>query len=351
MSNELELAHQHDAAGRHTDAINTLAIAANRGDIDAMTELGKRLVSGDRAPYLPQDGAGLLVDAAQGGGVEAALRLACLLALGAHVERSWERALTLVGRAAELGSEAARGQLRVLARRSPDVDRGEDWAQLVRAVDLRAWLTQREAGRKLHDAPLVRHYPEFVEGEACRWLIENARHRLRRAMIYSGTAAGDIKHEMRTNSAAVLHLGTMDLVNVVVQYKIAAACGVSVDNLEGPTVLHYAVGEQITDHTDFINPRTRNYAQEIAARGERCFTFLVYLNDDYDGGETDFPLFHVRHKGRRGDGLVFSNALPTGGPDPRSVHAGLPPTRGEKWLLSQFVRSRAVHNTPAENVA
>jgi hypothetical protein len=33
------------------------------------------------------------------------------------------------------------------------------------------------------------------------------------------------------------------------------------------------------------------------------------------------------------------------------MHAGLPPTRGEKWVLSQFVRSRAVLNTPAENAA
>jgi hypothetical protein len=350
MSNALAVANQHDAAGRHDDAINALAVAAKDGDADAMTELGKRLISGDRAPYLPREGAGMLVDAARAGAVEATLRLACLSALGAHVEQSWEGALDLAGRAAALGSEAARGQLRVLARRDGDPARNDDWQELARGVDIGAWLVPQQ-GTTLHEAPLVRHYSSFLGDAACRWLIARARHRLRRAMIYSGTDAGDITHEMRTNSAAVMHLGSIDLVNVVVQYKIAAACGVPVDNLEGPTVLHYAVGEEITDHTDFINPRTRHYGKEIATRGERCYTFLVYLNDEYDGGETDFPLLKVRHKARRGDGLQFSNALSTGPPDPRSVHAGLPPTRGEKWLLSQFVRSRAVFNTPAENVA
>jgi prolyl 4-hydroxylase len=350
MNEALELAARHDAAGRHDEAVNALAVAAGSGDVAATTELGKRLVIGDRAPYLPRDGAGLLADAADAGGVEAALRLACLSALGAHVSQSWPNALALVGRAAVLGSEVACGQLSVLAGRDPDRARGEDWLELARTIDLKKWLSLPR-GTPLHEAPLVRHYVAFVNDRACRWLIARARHGLRRALIYSGTAAGDMAHEMRTNSSTVLHLGNMDLVNVVIQHRIAAACGVPVDNLEGPTVLHYAVGEQITDHTDFINPRTTNYAEEIATRGERCYTFLCYLNDNYDGGETNFPLLHVRHKARCGDGLLFANALPSGSPDLRAVHAGLPSTRGEKWVLSQFVRSRAVFNTPAENVA
>jgi hypothetical protein len=350
VRNALTLAHEHDAAGRLDDAINSLAVAAKNGDIEAMTELGKRLVAGDRAHYLPREGAGMLLDAARAGSVEATLRLACLMALGAHVEHSWEAALNLLGHAAALGSDAARGQLRVLARRDGVSASDEDWRELARSIDIGAWLAPPQ-GTSLHESPLVRRYSTVVDDAACRWLVERARPRLRRAMIYSGTDAGDIKHDMRTNSAAVMHLGCIDLVNAVVQHKIAAACGVPVHNLEGPTVLHYAVGEEITDHTDFINPRTRNYAEEIARRGERCYTFLVYLNDDYDGGETDFPLLNVRHKARRGDGLLFANALPTGPADPRTVHAGLPPTRGEKWVLSQFVRTRAVFNTPAENVA
>jgi prolyl 4-hydroxylase len=76
----------------------------------------------------------------------------------------------------------------------------------------------------------------------------------------------------------------------------------------------------------------------------------VYLNGDYDGGATQFPLINVRHKGSRGDGLFFCNVTPDGKPDGRAVHAGTPPTRGEKWVLSQFIRSRAVFNSPAENV-
>ncbi len=45
---ELSLAEQCDAQGAHDDAINALARATKRGDIEATTRLAKRLIVGDR---------------------------------------------------------------------------------------------------------------------------------------------------------------------------------------------------------------------------------------------------------------------------------------------------------------
>jgi hypothetical protein len=120
--------------------------------------------------------------------------------------------------------------------------------------------------------------------------------------------------------------------------------------MEGPTVLHYAVGQEITEHFDFVNPKIPKYQEEITRRGERIITFLIYLNGDYAGGETEFPVLGVRHKGRRGEGLFFVNALPSGAPDSRMVHAGRPPTSGEKWIASQFIRNRVALNARAEHI-
>jgi hypothetical protein len=349
MTGGREVAADLDAAGRHEEAIDTLANAAQGGDVEATAELSRRLIVGDRAPYLPAQGAGLLADAARGGSVDAMLCLGCLTALGAHVPQSWSAALSLLTRAAELGSASARGQLRLLSRQRAESSPA-DWLELARAIDLSSWLSP-PPGSTLHDSPLVRRFPSFLEPALCDWLIDKARAWLRPAMIYSGEGDHDTVDQMRTNSVTVWNLGRMDLINVVLQYRIAAACRVPLDNLEAPTALRYQVGEQITNHYDYINPRSANYRTEIATRGERVITFLTYLNDDYEGGETDFPALKLRHKGKRGDGLLFSNALPSTATDDRSLHAGLPPTRGSKWLVSQFVRSKAVFNTPAENVA
>jgi hypothetical protein len=96
-----------------------------------------------------------------------------------------------------------------------------------------------------------------------------------------------------------------------------------------------------------VDPKTPNYASVIEKQGERVITFLVYLNDDYEGGETEFPRLGLRHRGARREGLLFANALRTGEPDKRMVHAGRPPTRGEKWIVSQFIRNRASLNARA----
>jgi len=351
MNAALTLAEQHDLAGRHDDAVNALARATQAGDLDAMTELGKRLVIGDRAPLLPADGARFLRDAAAAGHAEAAVRLATLAALGAHVPQDWNEAFGLLVFAAERGSESARGQLQTLAGSPPAA--AEDpahWRRVAERIDLRQWLTA-PAGTTLCASPLVRMFPEFVTDAVCAWLIERARPELKRALIYDPVGGKDKADHMRTNSAAGFDLVHADVVQVVVQSRISAAIGIPIQHMEGPTILHYAPGEQITNHYDFVNPRIPNYAAEIAERGQRIITFLIYLNEEYEDGETDFPQLALRFRGGKRGGLAFANALPSGEADLRMVHAGLPPRDGDKWLLSQFVRNRVVLGARAENTA
>ncbi len=348
MSQAIELAAQCDAEGRHDDAVNALARAANTNDLAAMAELAKRLIIGDRAPLLPAEGVRLISDAAKGGNADAIITLACMTALGAHVEQSWEKALGMLVHAATLGSQEAQGQLRVLA--GHDARSGsEDWLGLARSIDFPAWLRAPE-GRVLCETPRIALFPGFVTPEVCAWLKQHMRKFLQPAKIYSADHHGHVADQMRTNSIGPMHLGTIDFVNVMVQYRISAVTQIPVSNFDGPTALRYEVGQEIKDHYDYINPDIDNYQHEIQTRGERLVTFLVYVDDDFDGGETDFPRLDVSHKGSVGDGLMFVNVLQDRTPDPRSVHAGRPPTRGEKWLLSQFVRTHAVHNAPAESL-
>ena len=87
-------------------------------------------------------------------------------------------------------------------------------------------------------------------------------------------------------------------------------------------------------------------AKDIADRGQRTTTLLIYLNDDFEGGDTAFPELGLTFRGRTGDALLFHNLDAAGAPDLRTRHAGLPPTKGEKWLFSQWIRDHAP--TPPE---
>lgn len=126
----------------------------------------------------------------------------------------------------------------------------------------------------------------------------------------------------------------------LINHRVAQACGLPLAHQEVITVLHYRPGQTFEDHFDFIDPEVPRFHQELAVRGQRVATVLIYLSADCEGGETDFPLLGWRHEGRPGDALVFRNVTDAGEPDRRTLHAGRAPTRGEKWLLSKWVRSR-----------
>jgi hypothetical protein len=344
-SSDVERAEQCDAAGAHADAVGHLAAGARKHDVEAMTRLGKRLLVGDRSPCLPKDGAGLIADASARGSAEAAAVLAVLYAVGASRGHGLQAGLQSLIVAAERGWPAAEAQLSVLAAGPGDgqplpPSRGTDWRALGQAIDLAAWQAP-PAATDLSGSPLVRSYPKFASAAMCRWFIENARGRLSRALVYEAISREVMAKPTRTNTAAVFNLVATDFVFVLAQLRMAACLGVPLRQFEALTVLHYDEGEEITEHYDFVDPNLPSYAQEIAEQGDRVVTFLVYLNDDYQGGETAFPRLDISHKGSRGEGLFFVNSE-HGRADTRTLHAGRTPVGGEKWIVSQFVRDRAV---------
>ena|SRR5688572_24558316 len=349
-SSDVERAEQCDAAGAHADAVGHLAAGARKHDVEAMTRLGKRLLVGDRSPCLPKDGAGLIAEASARGGAEAAAVLAVLYAVGASRGHGAEAGLQSLIVAAERGWPAARAQLNVLAagpsdgvaddaaRLSPSAS--TDWHALGQVIDLAAWQAPPTA-TDLSSSPLVRSYPRFVSAAMCRWFIENARDRLSRALVYEAISREVMAKPTRTNTAAVFNIVATDFLFVLAQLRMAACLGVPLRQFEALTVLHYDLGEEITEHYDFVDPNLPSYAQEIAQQGDRVVTLLVYLNDDYQGGETAFPRLDISHKGSRGEGLFFVNSEHRRA-DTRTLHAGRTPIGGEKWIVSQFIRDRAV---------
>lgn len=328
---ELVIAAEHDAAARHDQAINALARGTQAGDLACKTALGKRLLAGDRAPALPAEGARFLQEAAVAGMPEAAARVAALTALGHCFKQSWEGGLRWLMAAAQRGWEPARQQVRVLANGAPQ-------------IDLSIWMNT-PAARALCTEPRVHAVDGFLTPAACEWLVARARPRLTRARVYDPISREDVVRATRSNSVANFGLPEIELLDVVLQARMSRVCGIPMHYMEAPAVLHYAVGEEASDHFDFVNPKVADYAQEIARNGQRIVTFLVYLNEEYEGGETDFPKLQICHKGRLGQGLFFVNASSDLQPDLRMLHAGRAPRGGEKWLVSQFIRSRPTRSS------
>lgn len=267
-----------------------------------------------------------LAAAADAGDAGAAHRLAVLTAIGLGLPQDWAGALARLTQAAGLGHPAAGRELALLSGPS--------------GIDLAAWLTPPPP-RMLSPGPAIFAIEGFLSHAVCDWLKDRATAMAEPALVYDPETGEGRREGVRTNAAAQFDLERMDVVLAVVRERIARAAGLPVPGLEWTQVLHYAVGQTFDWHVDWLDPATPGYAADLAARGQRIATFLVYLNDDFEGGETAFEAGGLRHRGRKGDALMWANTLPDGSIDRRTRHAGLPPTRGEKWLLSQWLRGRA----------
>lgn len=326
-----------DQQGQHDEAINTLARAVKKGDLVAMTALAKRLLVGDRAPALPKEAISFMLEAAQKGEAEAPSILSVLFALGFGVPQSWHSAQESMATAASRGWLPAQRQLTLLSKQSHSA--GTDWHDMALSIRIEDWqdITQKQV---LSESPLITRFPDFISTPVCDWLIQRASDRLARALVYDPVSGQDIEHHDRNNTSAGFNLAETDLVNILAQMRMAAAAGVPFRHLEGQTILHYNPGEEIRNHYDFVDPSLPDYEEEIRKNGQRIITFLVYLNDSYEGGSTDFPELGISHDGALGEGLFFTNSLNDGSSDLRTLHAGRPPVSGEKWVISQFIRNR-----------
>lgn len=328
----------------HTQA--ELTARAESGDPDAQLKLARDLLSARDASQADLFKAIALVDAASSSGNGDATAMRALFeAMGVSRPQSWERAFDTLQLAAEQGSKTARGQLLLLS--TPDgsdldaLDNADSdfWAQRRKALSIERLLTHSQR-QSLCNSPRIRVIEGFASPAECQWLIDRAKTMLKSALVFD-LSGRQVVDPGRTNKGTDFQLADMDLVIEVVRARIAAATHIPVPVFEPVQVLHYSVGQEFKRHHDFLEPGNPHHQEQLRSHGQRIATFLIYLNSDFQGGETEFSQIGLRYRGNTGDAIFWANCDMEGRPDPTTLHAGLPPTSGEKWILSQWIRDRA----------
>jgi prolyl 4-hydroxylase len=316
---QLLLASRLESQGDQRLARGWYARAAERGYVAGLRSLAIHLLTHE--PIVHGDGVNMIRAAAEKGDAQAAYVCGMLAAQDQNLAGRWQIARECVEIAAQRGWVPAREQLAFLGNDFREFGRVE--ASPVSSVSAAARIGVIEG---------------FARPAICDWLIDRARPRLVRAMVYDRETGRGRTEGARSNSSIAFDIAQSDLVLMLLRARIAAVAQLPLTSLETPTVLHYAPGQQFEPHFDFLDPNVPGYAHDLASNGQRIATFLLYLNDNFEGGETDFPAIGFRYRGKKGDALLFWNVTPDGEPDGQTMHAGLATTRGEKWLLSQWLR-------------
>lgn len=244
-------------------------------------------------------------------------RMAARAAYGWGRGQDWAEALTLLAKAAEAGEAGAERQLALVTQ--------ADLETMLQPARPEPLSTISRIGAARGFAP-----PGFSD-----WLIDRAKDRLGVAPV--NDAAGTA---VRTARVAAFGPQERDVVLAMLQERGARLSGAAVERHEPPNVISYQPGQEYRMHVDFIEPSIAQFHAELEALGQRSTTIVTYLNDDFDGAETYFPDAGVKFRGSTGDAIIFANLLPSGAPDYNSGHCALPPTRGRKWVLSQWIRTK-----------
>ncbi len=298
-------------AGRNAEAILIINQLVARDEAEALAMLAEMKWRGGMVAQDPAGARDLFRRAGQAGDRAGTARYTNLLASGVAGPRDWAEAMR---------------RLRDEARRDPRR------RQMVELID-RMRLTPdgdpaaAATGEPLSAAPQVTSFPRLFSASECDYLRQLAEPGYRPAIV--NTADGrTVRDPIRLSDASTIHWLIEDPVVHALNRRLAAASGTAAEQGEAMQILRYRPGQQYRPHLDLAR----------ASDNQRVLTALVYLNHDYDGGETSFVKVDLKVKGRKGDAVVFRNDDGARNPDPLSEHAGLAVTRGTKFLASRWIR-------------
>jgi prolyl 4-hydroxylase len=107
----------------------------------------------------------------------------------------------------------------------------------------------------------------------------------------------------------------------------------------------YDEGEEFKPHTDFFGVGL-NYDVKNIANGQRTWTFMLYLNNVEEGGDTIFTKINFNCKPKKGKALLWNNLGQNGMGNPWTEHWGSPVIKGQKNIITKWFREVNANSKP-----
>jgi len=186
------------------------------------------------------------------------------------------------------------------------------------------------------DAPYVK--PVVIENlitpNESEYILESAKSKFNDSTILSGKDDSIRKSE-------TAWLGKNDPVVETIFKRFSEQFNFDVSHVEDLQVVRYAPGGFYNDHHDSCCDDTQHCQDFVQKSGQRVLTILIYLNDEFEGGYTNFKNLNLNLKASPLGGIVF-HPLQSGGNfcHPNALHKGTPVTSGVKYICNVWVRER-----------
>jgi len=183
---------------------------------------------------------------------------------------------------------------------------------------------------------------DFLLQEHCNQLISTIEQKLHRSTILDVQGSKEDQH--RTSQTAHLIYNDLDLSKAIDQ-RISNLLGISAELSEPIQGQRYYAHEYYKAHHDWFNPEVESGQKELELGGQRTWTFMIYLNDVEQGGETYFPLLNVMFTPMRGRAVCWRNIHSDGSINHSTLHEAKPVLAGNKYIVTKWFREKAGRNT------
>lgn len=178
-------------------------------------------------------------------------------------------------------------------------------------------------------------WENFMSPEECQKTIALIDQNLRPSTVT------DTRGDERVRTSSTCDLGeTPEPFVYGLDRKIAAGLGIHWSYAEPNQGQKYEVGQEFKSHTDYFEPNTPEFLPNTVERGQRTWTFMVYLNSTPEGGATRFPRLNKLFRPKEGMAVIWNNLNPDGTPNPYTLHHGMKPRQGEKYIITKWFRER-----------
>ena len=175
---------------------------------------------------------------------------------------------------------------------------------------------------------LLPTYPKPVVIE--NFLSENERIHIKqeaRSKLQVSTVDKDRRVDEQIRKSETAWLSTEDPIIRSVVERCVSRTDRPIENCEQLQVLRYTEGGHYNPHQDVF----------YQDKNKRLYTFIIALNDEYEGGETAFPNLNEKYKLKAGDALFFHTLDNYGLDTSDALHGGQPVKSGEKWVCNLWV--------------
>ncbi|MGN6327440.1 MAG: 2OG-Fe(II) oxygenase [Rhodanobacter sp.] len=187
--------------------------------------------------------------------------------------------------------------------------------------------------------PMVAVLDAVLSDAECDELIRRSADKLQRSTTVDPVHGGYEVIAARSSEGTFFPVNADDFI-ARLDRRLAGLMNCPVENGEGLQVLHYGEGGEYQPHFDYFTPGDPGSEAQMVVGGQRVSTLLIYLNDVAQGGATVFPRLGLRVAPKKGMAVYFEYSNREGQVDPLTLHGGEPVEKGEKWIITKWMRQR-----------